>query len=158
MYLLVVVVEMRHSLVVTTANTVMMESHPELPSCVPRSLVLAQAGKLLQLYLSSSMISYCRPLYYFDPLRLTLTAAQVTDRIADLQTNLTQAKETYGAVNVAVNQQQAQIDEQKFQKDEQKDEINRQISILIFILVRFAHFLSKVSAVMTLWRLRMDDL
>jgi hypothetical protein len=137
MYLLVVVVEMRHSLVVTTANTVMMESHPELPSCVPRSLVLAQAGKLLQLY---------------------LTAAQVTDRIADLQTNLTQAKETYGAVNVAVNQQQAQIDEQKFQKDEQKDEINRQISILIFILVRFAHFLSKVSAVMTLWRLRMDDL
>jgi hypothetical protein len=71
---------------------------------------------------------------------------------------LIQAKETYGAVNVAVNQQQAQIDEQKFQKDEQKDEINRQISILIFILVRFAHFLSKVSAVMTLWRLRMDDL
>lgn len=66
MYLLVVVVEMRHSLVVTTANTVMMESHPELPSCVPRSLVRVQAGKLLQLYLSSSMISYCQPLYHLD--------------------------------------------------------------------------------------------
>lgn len=67
MYLLVVVVEMRHSLVVvTTANTFMMESHPELPSCLPRSLVLAQAGKLLQLYLSSSLISYCQPLYHLD--------------------------------------------------------------------------------------------
>lgn len=93
----------------------------------------------------------------FDPLRLTLTAAQVTHRITDLQTNLTQAEETYAALNEAVNQQQAQINKQKIQKDNQKVEIDRQISILIFILVRFAHFLSKVSTVMGLGRIRMDD-
>lgn len=94
----------------------------------------------------------------FDPLRLMLTAAQVIHLITNLQINLTQAKETYAALNEAVNQQQAQIDQQKIQKDEQKDEIDRQKSISIFILVQFAHLLSKVSAVMTLWRLRMDDL
>lgn len=86
----------------------------------------------------------------FDPLRLTPTAAQVTHWITDLQTHLTRAKETYAALNEVVNQQQAQINEQKIQKDEQKVEIDRQNSILIFILDRFAHFLSKVSAVMNL--------
>jgi hypothetical protein len=86
----------------------------------------------------------------FDPLRLTLTAAQVTHWVANLQTNLSQAKETYVALNEVVNQQQAQIDEQKIQKDEQKVEIDRQILILIFILIRFAHFVSKISAVLNL--------
>ena len=56
----------------------------------------------------------------------TLTAAQMTHRITDLQTGLTPAKETYAALNWVVNKQQVQIEEQKVEMDRQKALINEQ--------------------------------
>lgn len=56
----------------------------------------------------------------------TLTAAQMTHRIADLQTSLTRAKETYAVLNWVINKQQVQIDEQKVEMDRQKAQIDEQ--------------------------------
>ena len=56
----------------------------------------------------------------------TLTAAQMTHQIMDLQTGLTRAEETYMALNKVANKQQVQIDEQKVEMDRQKAQINEQ--------------------------------